>query len=413
MKTTTRLFSIALLLASAVSSPSCDAEDSPLDPDDEPISELELASAGPLEFGPDGVLFVGDSYGSQVVAIQTGDITPPADPMAGVYMEELDVELAALLGTDPREIVINDMAVNPVSQNVYFSVHVGRSIEPGVAIVRYDKDGGVLEPLDLGALPTSQVDIPNAPGFQDTLQFGQSLRTLTITDLTYYQGELLIAGVSNQEFASTLRRVSYPFTESMAVSSVEIFHTSHDQQETRAPILTSLVHEIGGEPYLIAAYMCTPLVRFPLSALTDGAHVVGETIAELGFGNTPVDMFLYQNLEVLGGGQRLLVTNAMRSAVSVSPALLGDAVPLTEFAPSPMGLDQVQLPLTGALHTVPLNGALTAVVRRNLQTGDLSLMSVLSGAFFEISELIGEPNFPGATPPSLPSTNPISYGFEP
>src|SRR6478752_697711 len=36
----------------------------------------ELKSAGPLAFGPDGVLFVGDSVGGAVVALDTADRTP-------------------------------------------------------------------------------------------------------------------------------------------------------------------------------------------------------------------------------------------------------------------------------------------------------------------------------------------------
>lgn len=372
---------------------------------------VELRSAGALEFGPGGVLFVGDSYGSQVVAIETNDTRAPADPAAPVYVESLDVELAALLGTAPEEIYINDMAVNPASQNVYLSVHVGRSVDPGVAIVRYNKDGGELEPLELETFTTSKVDIPDAPAFEDELQYGQSQRILAITDLTYYEGELFIAGVSNQEFASTLRRAAYPFTGEVKVSSVEIYHAGHNRQETRAPIVTSLVHEIEGEPHLVAAYTCTPLVTIPLDDLRDGAHVIGTTVAELGFGNAPVDMFVYQNPEMMGGGERLLVTNDQRSAVSVSTSSLAGAEPLTEQAMGQVGLDQMNLPLTGALHTAPLNDALTVTLRYNVRTRDLSLMSVVTGAFFEVSESIVEYNWPGVEPSDFPSINPIDYSL--
>jgi hypothetical protein len=64
------------------------------------------------------VLFVGDSLGSKVVAFETSDTTAPADPTSGgVYVEEIVVELAALLGAAPRDVVIEDLAVNPISQN--------------------------------------------------------------------------------------------------------------------------------------------------------------------------------------------------------------------------------------------------------------------------------------------------------
>ena len=380
---------------------------------EKPTVKVMLQSAGELEFGPSGVLFVGDSYGAQVVAIETDDQQAPQNAVSGLYVKSAYAAIADLLGADAHRVVINDMAVNPASQNIYFSVHVGRSINPEVAIVRYTHQGQTFEKLDLSKLTMTQVAIPNAPTFQDGLQYGQSQRVLSITDLTYYNGELLVAGVSNQEFASTLRRVAYPFSDKVQVASIEIYHAAHGQRETRAPIVTQLVYEIAGEPYLVAAYTCTPLVKIPLRELRDGAHVVGTTVAELGFGNTPVDMFLYTNPEMLGGGERLLVTNDSRSAISISPSLLAEAEPLTERVPGPTGLDQFALPLTGSLHTAPLNEAMTLILRPGVENPeDLSLMTVLTGAFFEVSSHIVEYNWPEVPNSNFPSTNPVEYGFE-
>lgn len=372
----------------------------------------DLLSAGELEFGEDGVLFIGDSYASRVFAIETQDIAPVENPTQPILFEAIDVAIADRVGASPREIVINDMAVSTASGNLYFSTHVGRSIEPEVLIVRLKRDTNELEVLDLTALESTHIDLPNPTQFAETLQFGASTRTLTITDLTYYRGELFIAGVSNQEFASTLRRTAYPFDGELSVSSVEIYHGAHDRLETRAPIVTSIVHEIDGVPHLVAAYTCTPLVTIPLSELTDGAHVVGNTIAELGFGNAPVDMFTYTNIPLFGGDERLLITNDQRSATSVSLASLVNAPTLDARAIGPVGLDQVFLPLTGSLHTAPLNPRMTVTVRRNVRTGDLNVQTVPTGAFFEKNEAIVEFNFPGQERSQTPSFNPIDYGFE-
>ena len=38
---------------------------------------------------------------------------------------------------------------------------------------------------------------------------------------------------------------------------------------------------------------CTPLVRFPVAALTDGAHVRGDVIGQLGYGANPLDLFTF------------------------------------------------------------------------------------------------------------------------
>ena len=39
----------------------------------------------------------------------------------------------------------------------------------------------------------------------------ESMRVEAITDLVYSDGALYVAGLSNEEFASTLRVVSFPF----------------------------------------------------------------------------------------------------------------------------------------------------------------------------------------------------------
>jgi hypothetical protein len=41
---------------------------------------------------------------------------------------------------------------------------------------------------------------------------------------------------------------------------------------------------------IVASYLCTPLVKFPVSALSPGSKVQGTTIAEFGNRNRPVDM---------------------------------------------------------------------------------------------------------------------------
>jgi hypothetical protein len=60
-------------------------------------------------------------------------------------------------------------------------------------------------------------------------------------------------------------------------------HPVHAEFETRAPIIRQLIREMTGKPYLFAVYGRTPLVRFPLAALKNGAHVRGEVIGELGY----------------------------------------------------------------------------------------------------------------------------------
>ncbi len=68
---------------------------------------VELESVGPIAFGPDGVLFVADSVGAAIVAIDTGD-TAMGSGAAEINVENIDAKIAALVGTTPDQIMIAD-----------------------------------------------------------------------------------------------------------------------------------------------------------------------------------------------------------------------------------------------------------------------------------------------------------------
>src|SRR3954452_21542718 len=70
----------------------------------------ELKSAGALKFGPEGILFVGDSRGAAIFAIDTGDRTP-ATSKDLPKVENIDQKIASLLGIEASQLMINDLAV--------------------------------------------------------------------------------------------------------------------------------------------------------------------------------------------------------------------------------------------------------------------------------------------------------------
>jgi len=123
-----------------------------------------------------------------------------------------------------------------------------------------------------------------------------------------------VAGLSNEEFASTLRAIPFPFKTVANGTSVEIYHGAHGRFETRAPIRTFVPFNVGNQPQLLAAYTCTPLVQFPINELKPGAKIKGKTIAELGNRNRPIDMIVYQK----GGKDYLLLANASRGVMKVN-----------------------------------------------------------------------------------------------
>lgn len=99
----------------------------------------DLQSAGPLAFGPDGVLFVGDSKGAAIFALDTGESVKKS--VAGEFkVTGVDKEIAAVLGTTAEDIMINDLAVSPAG-NVYFSVSRGRGPDAEPVILKTDASG--------------------------------------------------------------------------------------------------------------------------------------------------------------------------------------------------------------------------------------------------------------------------------
>src|SRR5207302_2427336 len=85
----------------------------------------ELKSAGPLAFGPEGILFVGDTQSAAIFAIDTGDRSP-SSAAGPLKVEGLDGKIAGMLGTTEKEIRINALAANPASGNAYLSISRGK-----------------------------------------------------------------------------------------------------------------------------------------------------------------------------------------------------------------------------------------------------------------------------------------------
>ena len=273
----------------------------------------DLKSAGPLTFGPDGILFVGDTQGAAVFAIDTGDRTP-ASMKGAIKIDDLGAKIAALLGTDPKQVMVNDMAVNPISGKAYLSVSRGRGPDAAPVILRVGPDGKLSE-LSLEGVRFAKAEVPNAPSATAAVpKKGGSPRSQSITDLAYTDGRVFLAGLSNEEFSSRLMAIPFPFTDSVDGAGIEIYHGAHGRLETKSPVRTFVAYQIKGEPYLLAAYTCTPLVKVPVAQLKAGAHVKGTTIAELGNRNQPLDMVVYQK----GGKDYLLLANSSRGVMKIT-----------------------------------------------------------------------------------------------
>ena len=261
-----------------------------------------VKSVGPLAFGPEGILFVGDNVGAAIFAIDVGD-AGVANEQGEINVENLDKPLAAYLGCSRDDITIRDMAVHPSSQNVYLAVMRGSGEATVPVLIQVGRDGTLSE-VSLENVPFSQTLIEDAADEDDPREVSRvRLRTVTLTDMSYVDGLLIVAGASNEEFSSTLRRIPFPFNGNAQTNSLEIFHVSHGRYETAAPIRTFVPYDHNTS--LLASYTCTPVVQFSIGDLKAGTHLMGKTVAELGAHNRPIDIVSYE----LGGEEYLLVSN--------------------------------------------------------------------------------------------------------
>ncbi len=289
-----------------------------------------IESAGPLAFGPDGVLFVGDSQSAAIFALDTNDSKAGSGKVA---VADVDAKIAALLGVGPDQILINDLAINPVSKKAYLSVSRGKGPDAIPVIIRVDTAGKISE-LDLTNIAHAKAGLPNPVAADAKDRRGNSLRSESITDIAYLGGKVYVAGLSNEEFASNLRSIEFPFKAASEGSSVEIYHGNHAAWETRSPVRTFIPYEIEAEPHLLAAYTCTPLVKFPVKDLKPNTKVVGTTIAELGNRNRPLDMIRYSK----GGQDYILMSNSARGVMKMATKGIENYDPITAPVEDKAGL---------------------------------------------------------------------------
>jgi hypothetical protein len=197
--------------------------------------------------------------------------------------------------------------------------------------------------------------------------------------MCYVDGLLLVAGASNEEFASTLRRIPFPFNGKTLKNSLEIFHVSHGRYETVAPIRTFVPY--ADNTSILASYTCTPVVQFSLSHLKPGVQAKGKTVAELGAHNRPLDIVSYMN----NGEEYLLIANLNHPLTKIACKDIDQQMSLTEpdrslderrDGPlSPLvGTPRQELAHPGVRRLANLNGSQVLMLQEE-KSGDIHLRS--------------------------------------
>ncbi len=260
-----------------------------------------ITSINSMTFGPENILFIGDSKSAQIVAIDVS--AHPKVDNSEVKIDLLDKLIADMLGTKIDQVQITDMAVNPINDNIYLSVHHSSGIP---VLLRVENN--TLKQVTLDNISHSKATISDPINKDAKDKWDRELRKWAVADMKYSSGKILVSGLSNKEFASTFRSIDFPFTKKQDYGSLEIYHAAHGKYETHAPIKTFIPTKIKGNSHILAGYTCTPLVVFAMDKIKPGEHNKGRTVAELGSGNSPIDIVEIEN----GGKRYLLIANSNR-----------------------------------------------------------------------------------------------------
>lgn len=330
--------------------------------------DSEIASINSMSFGPEGILFIGDSKNAMIYALDTKDNTKQ-EKAETLGMNKFDETIAASLGTTAENIRITDMAVNPVSKAVYFSVHTKDGTPVLLKLV-----GKKLENVSLKNISYSKTSLKDAVAADAKDQRGRALRHWAVADLKYHNGKVMVSGLSNKEFASTFRSIPFPFTKKQEYASLEIYHAAHGRYETYAPIKAFDVITMNNEEYLLASYTCTPLVLFPMKNMQNGKHLKGRTIAELGGGNSPIDILHFEK----DGKLKFYLSNTNRPVMriyfdDIANTKASLTTPVTEFGEA-AGMTYDNLPFVNVIQMDDLDEDNALLLRRR-RNGDLYLHS--------------------------------------
>jgi hypothetical protein len=327
-----------------------------------------------LDFGPGGILLIGDGLGRQVLAVETGDTAPAAAWTAPI--DRIDEKIAGRLGADAKGVAILDMAVNPASGRAYVAVR--KEDDKSLLILTVDGAGRIEE---FAPASVRFAAVPLGNGSASTLN--------KVTDVAWAGDRVLAAGRANEEFACKMFVAAVPLAHESAASvySAETYHVSHRKWETKAPMSTVLPFEQNGKRYMVGAFSCTPVVKYRLDDLTPDAKVKGVSVVELGSGNRPLDMIAYEK-----GGKSFVLVNTFRFhhakkpfgpspywTVRLDADLLAEDAEVNEKAANRLGKSPAAAKMTmveayhGVVEMSPLDKERALVLRRDPKTEVLSL----------------------------------------
>ncbi|MCC6574678.1 MAG: hypothetical protein IT462_12925 [Planctomycetes bacterium] len=320
-----------------------------------------------MSFGPKGLLLIGDGKGAQLVAIQTADIKPLGEfkKLTGLH-----AKLAAKFKLRASDIMVTAYAANRESGCAYFAIN--RQDGRGHMLAQVKPDGSI-EEIKLNDVTYSAVKI-NMPKAAGNAIFNALLYTPT---------QIVASATADASFAAHVMTVPVPFKNECTVVSASSFHVTHGGWETNAPLEKMALWEEGGESYIVAGLTCTPVVKYALKDIKQGAQLKGKTPFDFGGGQQPIDMFvaggaLYCNVD---GWEEPYVVRISKDLIAGGKGIDEKAPTITqekdgrnELVKSVASMAQVVPKLAKAEGLMPLGDKQVLVMR--VANGDMELEAV-------------------------------------
>lgn len=267
-----------------------------------------------MKFDAEGLLYAVDAKNNEIVSYGLADKKARALP---IQVPDLGAQLAKALGAAADEVVVNDIAVHPVSFAVYLSVSRKGTPESRLFRIAAEKKP-LIQEVSVGEAKKAAVKLPD----------GTQPFDIAVTP----KNVILSSSGRDRTFSAELHRVPLPLAEGkLAKAQTELYHAQHKAWETRAPLVAMAAFTMGGKEYIVGATKCTPVVRIPVEEIGDKAKVKTTTLIELGGGNSPISMMVYGQ----GPNQTLLLTHtktAQDGAYKVPAAVLSEATKVNEQA---------------------------------------------------------------------------------
>jgi len=390
------------------------------------VNQLDsnILSANVLAFvGND--LIIGDSLAGTLWSVA---VTPQSDlsKLTTVNYFGLKRKITKLLGSTSWRVM--DAQLHPVTKEPFIAIHVKCTPESDLVVGAADsEDDREDEMMAMGAPGSPYRPIIVAVGANGTVylpqvrklnsysgldpvdtrklsHYGQrSLRWLAIAEIVYFNNSLLVSGMSNSGNAtSVIYTVPYPFPNTCSVAGVtrlEMYHPTHVMMERNIPVraMTVVNNPANNQPVIVSSYVCMPITLFNLNDVKNGAYVTGKTIGDIGYGNTPVDVLSFQAADSSTGAMTnyVIMTSENKGAYvfSVSQLLSAPAVAqgvASNFLPVGITNSAFPVPMSGIVKLMDFNSGYLISLRRELQTGELSLLTYQKGLYFRLSDHYSE-----------------------